>query len=64
MESGILVRTIFITEIFRKGELGKSQIELEIFSEIGRIAESMNVGMRMFYWDMEISQSEEPTNYR
>lgn len=55
MESGILVRTIFITEIFRKGELGKSQIELEIFSEIGRIAESMNVGMRMFYWDMEIS---------
>lgn len=36
------------------GELGKSQIKLQVFSERGRIAESMGMGMRMLYQDMRI----------
>lgn len=46
------------------GELGKSQIKLQIFSERGRIAESMDKGMRMLYQDMRIPPSEEPTSSR
>lgn len=63
--SGRLERTICIREVSRIWRVGeKSQIQFQVFSEMGRTAESMGMGVAIFYQDMKIPQSEEPTSYR